>query len=103
MMPNNMKQFVKRESDVVSILPNVETRCLDSYSNHSVVRRLMTARTAGKDTLNLYRPRGSVLADNTTDEIISALREFGLKVTPSGEYTPGCRLYIVQGLLTCKL
>lgn len=58
----------------------------NKYGNHSVIKRLESARRDDMSELDIYRPRSSALANTTTDELIELIRYLGCVVTqvPSG-------------------
>lgn len=72
-------------------------------NNDSVLRRIRNAQNAGKENLEIYRPRGSILAETHTETLIEFFKHLGFTVTPELSSSPSIRKLTVGNLGVYKL
>lgn len=68
------------------------------YRNHSIIARIDSAQRSGQESFDLHRPRNSVKATRTTDEILELLRLCGCVVEAIPASSVDVALYRVSNL-----
>lgn len=68
------------------------------YRNHSIITRIDRARHSDQESFDLHRPRNSVKATRTTDEILELLRLSGFVVEAIPASSVDVALYRVSNL-----
>lgn len=81
-------------SKIESLISTIDMK----YRHHSVITRIVLAAKEGRDEITVFRPRGTVSSEMTTDNLIVVLGSIGLKV----KMRPGtllARNFTVSGIV----
>lgn len=93
--------YSRTTPEYIREVPAPETRYYQlyfKYRNHSIITRIESAQRSGQESFDLHRPRNSVKATRTTDEILELLRLSGWTVEAIPASSVDVALYRVSNL-----